>query len=100
MQQFRRKGSPREFLDQLKGTRERACPGVTEWRIVEEGSNAVLYEWNTTAVCEGQPIQWEVARLVFGRNTGYRVAYTTRSQLNAEPRATWIEWLRSVSIKR
>lgn len=100
MQQFRRKGSPREFFDQLKGTRERGCPAVTEWRIVEEDSNAVLYEWNTTAVCEGQPVQWEVARLVFGRNTGYRVAYTTRSQLNAEPRAKWIEWLHGVSIKR
>ena len=99
-QQFRRKGSPREFFDQLKGTREKGCPGVTEWRIVEEGSNTLLYEWNTTAVCEGEPVQWEVARLVFGRNTGYRVAYTTRSQLNAESRAAWTEWLRSVSLKR
>jgi hypothetical protein len=100
IQQFRRKGSPREFFDQLKGTRERGCPGVTEWRIEAEEHDALLYEWNTTAVCEGQPVQWELARLVFGRNSGYRVAYATRSQLNAETRATWTEWLRSVSIKR
>ena len=88
IQQFRRKGSPREFFDQLKGARERGCPGLTEWRMVEEERNSVLYEWNTTAVCEGQPVQWEMARLLFGRNTGYRVAYTTRSQLTAETRAT------------
>jgi hypothetical protein len=35
--------------------------------------NTVLYEW-------------EVARLVFGRNTGYRIAYTTRGQFGAETR--------------
>ena len=57
IQQFRRKSSPREFFDQLKGTRERACPGVTEWRIVEEERNTVLYEWNTTAICDGEPAQ-------------------------------------------
>jgi hypothetical protein len=67
MQQFRRKGSPREFFDQLKGARERACPGLTERRMVQVERNTVLYEW-------------EVARLVFGRNTGYRIAYTTRGQ--------------------
>jgi hypothetical protein len=38
MQQFRRKGSPREFFDQLKGTRERACPGLTEWRMVRRSA--------------------------------------------------------------
>jgi hypothetical protein len=101
VQQFRRrKASPREFFDQLKGTRERACPGVTEWRIVQEEPNAVLYEWNTTAVCDGQPVQWELARLLFGRNTGYRVAYTTRGQPSAETRATWTDWLRSASLGR
>ena len=100
VQQFRRKGSPREFFDQLKGARERGCPGLTEWRMVQEERNTVLYEWNTTAVCEGQPVQWEVARLLFGRNTGYRVAYTTRGQLSAETRATWTDWLRSVSLGR
>ena len=100
IQQFRRKSSPREFFDQLKGTRERACPGVTEWRIVEEERNTVLYEWNTTAICDGEPAQWELARLLLGRNTGYRVAYTTRGQLGAETRATWTGWLRSVSLGR
>jgi hypothetical protein len=100
MQQFRRKGSPREFFDQLKGTRERACPGLTEWRMVQEERNTVLYEWNTTAVCEGQPVQWEVARLLFARNTGYRVAYTTRGQLSAETRTKWTDWLRGLSLGR
>ena len=84
----------------LKEARERQCPGLTEWRMVEEERNTVLYEWDTTAVCEGQPIQWEMARLLFGRNTGYRVAYTTRAQLSAEARAAWTDWLRSVSLGR
>lgn len=71
---------------------------MTEWSIVGEERESVLYEWHTTDVCEGQPIQWELARLVFGRNTGYRVAYTSRAQPTAEMRATWIEWLRGVSL--
>ena len=103
VQQFRRSRgspSPRQFYDQLKATRQARCPGLSQWQIVDEGRETVLYEWNTTGVCEGQPAQWELARLIFGRNTGYRVAYTTRAQLTEETRATWTEWLRGLSMGR
>jgi len=73
---------------------------VSDWTIVQEEREAILYEWRTTGICEGQPIQWELARLIFGRNTGYRVAHTTRAQLTTESRATWGEWLSGLSMGR
>lgn len=103
VQQFRRSSgspSPREFYDQLRAVREARCPGVSEWRIVAEETATVLYEWNTSGPCDSQPAQWEIARLIFAQKTGYRVAYTTRTQPTAEVRSTWTDWLQRLSLGR
>lgn len=103
VQQFRRSSgspSPRGFYDRLRAGREALCPGVSEWRIVTEEAATVLYEWNTSGPCDNQPAQWEIARLIFARKTGYRVAFTTRTQPTAEVRSTWTNWLRGLSLGR
>jgi len=92
--------SPREFYESVKQVRDKRCPGLTEWAIVEEAEGALLYEWKTTGLCENQPPQSELVRLIFGRNTGYRIAFTTRSPLTSETRTKWIEWLRGLSLSR
>ena len=104
MQQFRRarrSPSPREFYESAKQMRDKRCTGLTDWSVVaEEPEGTLLYEWKTTGVCEGQPPQSELVRLVFARNTGHRVAFTTRAPLDAETRTKWIEWLRALSMSR
>ena len=92
--------SPREVYESDKHVRETRCPGLTEWTIVEEAKAALLYEWKMTAVCEDQPPQSELVRVLFGRNTGYRVSYGTRAPLTADTRTQWLEWLRGVSLSR
>lgn len=102
VQQFRRnRGAPstRAFYEAAKDMREKACPGLTEWTVVEESAGSLMYEWKTTGPCEGHPPQSELVKLMFGRNTGYRVAFATRTELTTEARATWLEWLRGVSMK-
>jgi hypothetical protein len=102
MQQFKRargSASPREFYESAKQMRDKRCPGI-EWAIVEEAEGTLLYDWKTTAACEGQPPQSELVRLIFGRNTAYRVAFTTRAALTSEMRTKWIEWLRGLSLSR
>ena len=103
VQRFRRRrGAPsaRQFYDQLKATIEQRCPALSDWRIVDEEGDTFLYEWTATGACENLPAQWELARLIFGGKTGYRVAYSTRTPLTAEMRATWGEWLRELSLVR
>ena len=102
MQQFRRgrgSSSPREFYDSAKQMRDKRCPGLTDWAIVEEAEGSLLYEWKTTGVCDGQQPQSELVRLIVGRNTAYRVAFTTRAPLTPEIRTKWNEWLRGLSMK-
>ena len=53
MQQFRRTRGPsslREFYESAKQVREKRCPGLTEWTIVEEAEATQLYEWKMTGV--------------------------------------------------
>jgi hypothetical protein len=39
-------------------------------------------------------------RLLFAKKTYYRVEYVTRSELTAEARATYLDWLRGLSLIR
>jgi hypothetical protein len=103
MQQFRRTKSspaPRALYENVKALREKACPGVTEWNIIEESDGALLFEWRTTADCQSHPPQSELVRLIFAKRTYYRVGYNTRGELTAEARTTWLDWLRGLSLIR
>jgi hypothetical protein len=89
-----------EFYDALKATRSARCPDLTEWDLIEQSDESLLYEWRTRGMCEGHPPQVELARLVLTRDSFYRVAYATRGALTAEARTTWLAWLRSQKVRR
>jgi hypothetical protein len=89
-----------DFYEQLKATRSSRCPDVTEWQIIEESEQSLLYEWRTRDTCDGHPPQVELARLILTRDSFYRVAYATRGEMPAESRATWLEWLRSQKTRK
>ena len=100
IQQFRRRDSLHDYLEKLKGVREAACPGVTEWTTVSEDKASLVYEWKTTAACGTEPPQWEVARLMFAKNTAYRLAFTSKIAVTPEIRESWIGALNSASLTR
>ena len=103
LHQFRRGKNSQTFRESYEGLKaiwEQRCPGLTEWRILDETEGLFVYEWKTTGACVGHQPQTELVRLIFGRKTGYRVGYNTRRELTAEMRATWREWLNAISLGR
>lgn len=89
-----------EFYDALKARRSARCPDLTEWTVIEQSDESLLYEARTRGTCEGYPPQVELARLILTRDSFYRVEYVTRGELTAEDRTTWLEWLRGQKVRR
>lgn len=88
------------FYDALKTMRSARCPDMTEWEVIDQTDESLLYEWRTRGVCEGNPPQVELARLVLTKDSFYRVGYATRGELTAEARTTWLEYLRSQNVRK
>ena len=69
-----------------------ACPGLTEWRIVEETSTAITYEAITGQPCAGGPPQHEVGKILHGKHNKFVVVYAKRvARLPAKERQRWLE---------
>jgi hypothetical protein len=94
----RRFRSPEDTLKDLKALREKECPASTEWNVIEQDKNSILYEWHAKT-CLGQPEQVELARIIYGKYNVFVVHYATRvHELSEETRVTWTDWLRSVTV--
>jgi hypothetical protein len=89
-----------DFYESLKAQRAARCPDTTEWTVIEQSEQSLLYEWRLRETCQGHPPQAEVARLVLARDSFYRVAYATRGEFSPGTRATWLEWLRSQKVRK
>ena len=42
---LRGKHTPEEELSTLKALREKECSGATEWNVIDQNENSILYEW-------------------------------------------------------
>lgn len=83
--------SPEESLNVMKILRERRCPGVTQWNVIETRSDSILYEWQARA-CEGWPEQHEVAKVLFGKYNRFWIHYVAKTyQLPSDTRSAWIK---------
>ena len=81
--------SPVEFMTQLRATMQNRCPG-TAWRIVQQDSTSVLYEWSI-AGCGANPDQHEIARLLKGNDGIQRIAFTRKgAELEPNEREQWV----------
>jgi len=84
---------PEEMLDRLKATREEECPGSTAWNVIGKDEDSITYEWHAQP-CLGQPEQVEIAKILLGTKTFYKVSYTKKvKELSADERDIWINWL-------
>lgn len=90
--------SPAETLDELKATREKECPGVTQWNVIDRTERNILYEWHAMG-CLGQPEQHEVARILYGVHNVFFLHYAAKvHELKPDTRAQWIKKFAAVSI--
>jgi hypothetical protein len=90
--------TPRGIYSGLKTIQEECCPGLTEWDVLEEDKESLLYVCSTSGICQGEPQQIELARLFVLQNAAYRVSYAARAELIPESRASWTDWLSGLSI--
>ena len=85
--------SPEDALNKLKAIREKKCPGVTKWNIIDKDERSILYEWQATP-CIGWPDQHEIARIIYRKYDTYFLHYTLKTyQMSAEQRSKWIKKL-------
>jgi hypothetical protein len=90
--------SPSETIDELKALREKECPGVTQWNVIEKTENSILFEWHAKE-CLGQPEQCEVSRILYGKRNVFVLHYAAKvHELTPETRAEWIKRFAAASI--
>lgn len=90
--------SPTETLDKLKEAREKECPAVTEWNVIDKQENSILYEWHSKK-CLDQPEQHEIARIIYGKHNVFFLHYAAKVQkLTSDTRAQWIKSFSAASI--
>jgi hypothetical protein len=99
-QNFGRNGkeSPEETLNKLKATREKNCPGVTEWNVIDKNESRVLYEWHAKP-CLSWPEQSELATIIVGRHNVFLLHYAAKvHELAPDTRAQWIKRFSAAAI--
>jgi hypothetical protein len=93
------KRTPEDFLNGLKTLREKECPGVTEWNVIEHDENSILYEWQAKP-CMSWPDQHEVARIIFGKQNLFLLRYTAKvKELAPETRTQWINTFKAATVE-
>lgn len=89
---------PEETLDALKVSREKQCPGATQWNVIEKISDSILYEWQARS-CQGWPEQHEIAKIMYGKYNRFSIRYVAKSyQLPPDTRSRWIKRLAESKI--
>jgi len=95
---LRGKRTPEDFLNQWKTLREKECPGVTEWNVIEHDESSILYEWQARP-CMSWPDQHEVARIIFGKHNLFLLRYTAKvKELAPDTRTHWINLLKAATV--
>lgn len=90
--------SPEKMLNGIKALREKECPGVTEWTVIDKTENSVLYEWHAKP-CLTWPEQHEIARIIYGKYNWFFLHYDAKvHELSPDMRAKWIKFLEAATL--
>lgn len=88
------------YYDEARARREAICPGMTEWTLIKQSADSILYESRTSAGCQGHAAEYELVRLLAGAESWFKVSITLRGiGLSKEARNKWIELLEVATIK-
>ena len=93
------------LVPKLHQETSKLCPGM-KWNVIsrqapnELEEAGMLYEWSITN-CPPEADQHEVARVIYGRFTIFRLAYTAKTTaLEPEKRERWIKELSAAKVVR
>jgi hypothetical protein len=90
--------TPKDELDTLKAVKEKECPDATEWNVIEQNENSILYEWQEKP-CLGWPDQHEIAKIIFGKHSLFILHYAAKvPQLDPDTRMNWIKTFEDATI--
>lgn len=90
--------SPEKMLSALKAKREKECPGATEWTVIEQNENSILYEWQDKP-CLSWPEQRKIARIIYGKYNWFLLHYAAKvHELAPETRTKWIKLLETATV--
>jgi hypothetical protein len=94
----KRAPTPKDELEALKAVKEKECPGATEWNLIEQNENSILYEWQEKP-CLGWPDQHEIARIIFGKHNLFILHYAAKvQQLDPDTRTNWIKTFEDATV--
>ena len=88
-----------QLMDNLRARMQQRCPNV-EWKLIEQRSNDLLYEWRITK-CAPHPDQHEIARIVDGNSNRFKISYTAKvTELTETKRKQWTDILLRAEVKQ
>jgi hypothetical protein len=68
---------PREALEKFQAIFEVYCPGVTEWKILDESIDSLVYEAIRSGPCREYAAELELGKIMIS-TTGWRLRYNVK----------------------
>jgi hypothetical protein len=88
-----------EFFSGIKAGREKDCPGVTTWHVIDQSEGAMTYEWSTSSPCLGQPVQTELAKILWSKKDFWMFHYARKvNELSKDDEELWLRWLSELRL--
>jgi hypothetical protein len=90
--------SPEDEVKILKAHMEKRCPGASDWSVIAQDGNSILYEWQSRP-CGGAPDMHQIARIIQGKYNFFELFYTAKVLgLAPDTRAQWIKTFSDATI--
>jgi hypothetical protein len=89
------RSSPESLLDERRKAQERACPGITNWKILDNSTDSLTYEEVRTEPCQDSAPECEIGKILFGKNSTFMLRFTARGTGWATGQRE--KWLKTIS---
>jgi hypothetical protein len=89
----RRRGlqSPDKEFNTLKRDMEKQWPGLTDWNVIAQDENSILFEWHTAWSAQTHD-EWNILRIIHTKKNWFTLRYAARAhELAPDTRAQWIK---------
>jgi hypothetical protein len=96
---LRGKRTPEEEFNTMKADAEKECPGATDWNVIAQDENSILYE-SQSRQCGGRPDNHVISRIIHGRHNFFALIYVSMGHdLDPAVRTKWIGILQDATVE-
>jgi hypothetical protein len=90
--------SPDKEFNVLKRDTEKQLPGLTDWNVIAQDENSILYEWHTQWSARTHE-EWNITRIVHTKSNWFTLMYVARvHELAPDTRTQWIRTFSDATI--